>query len=65
MDREKVLSALNDGEFDGISHAYQPYKGYGKNSHQKEMSVSGGCVELTKITIGKFFNGKENETQNY
>ncbi len=61
MKREEVLAALQAGEFDGISHTYQPYSGYGKNSHQKEMSVSCGSIELTKITTGKFFDGKENE----
>ena len=61
MKREEVLTALKAGEFDGISHTYQPYSGYGKNSHQKEMSVSYGSIEVTKITTGKSFNGKENE----
>ena len=61
MKREEVLDALRAGEFDGISHTYEPYSGYGKNSHQKEMSVSAGSIELTKITTGKFFDGKENE----
>lgn len=61
MKREEVLAALKAGEFDGISHTYQPYSGYGKNSYQTEMSVSCGSVELTKITTGKFFDGKENE----
>ena len=61
MKKNKVLAALKAGEFDGISHVYKPYKGYGKNSHQKEINVSGGSIELTKITTGKFFNGKENE----
>ena len=50
MKREEVLNALRAGEFDGISHSYEPYKGYGKNSHQLEMSVSGGCIEVTKVT---------------
>ena len=61
MKREEVLDALRAGEFDGISHAYEPYSGYGKNSHQIEMSVSFGSIEVTKITTGKFFDGKENE----
>ncbi|MCR2805397.1 hypothetical protein [Paenibacillus soyae] len=61
MKREEVLAALKAGEFDGISHTYQPYSGYGKNSHQIEMSVSFGTIEITKITTGKSFNGKENE----
>ena len=61
MKRGQILEALNNGEFDGINHAYEPYKGYGKNSHQIEMNVSGGIIEVTKITTGKFFDGKENE----
>ena len=61
MKKDKVLGALKAGEFDGVSHTYEPYSGYGKNSHQKEMSVSFGSIEVTKITTGKFFDGKENE----
>lgn len=61
MNREEVLAALKAGEFDGISHTYQPYSGYGKNSHQIEMSVSYDTIEVTKITTGKIFDGKENE----
>ena len=61
MKRDKVLDALKAGEFDGVSHTYEPYSGYGKNSHQKEMRVSFGSIEVTKITTGKFFDGKENE----
>lgn len=61
MKREEVLDALRAGEFDGLSHTYEPYSGYGKNSHQMEMSVSVGSIEVTKITTGKFFDGKENE----
>ncbi|CQR46614.1 hypothetical protein BN1058_00883 [Paraliobacillus sp. PM-2] len=61
MKREEVLTALKAGEFDGISHTYQPYSGYGNNSHQTEISVSCGSIEVTKITTGKFFDGKENE----
>lgn len=38
LKREEVLAALKAGTFDGISHTYQPYSGYGKNSHQIEMS---------------------------
>ncbi len=59
--RDKVLAALKAGEFDGVNHAYEPYKGFGKISYQKEMSVSGGSITLTKISRGKFFDGKENE----
>lgn len=59
MKREEVLAALKAGEFDGISHAYQPYRGHGNNSHQKEMSVSYGTIEVTTITTGKTFDGKE------
>ncbi|WP_341959900.1 hypothetical protein NM897_09180 [Planococcus maritimus] len=62
MKREKVLAALKAGEFDGISHTYQPVSdGYSKNSYQTEMSVSSGTIEVTKIIAGKSFNGKENE----
>jgi len=61
MKREEVLAALKAGEFDGISHTYEPRDGYGKNSHQDEMSVSFGTIEVTTITRGKIFNGKENE----
>ncbi|MBU8729860.1 hypothetical protein KM915_07315 [Cytobacillus oceanisediminis] len=61
MKREEVLAALEAGDFDGKSHKYQPYSGYGKNSHQIEMSVSCGTIEVTKFTIGKIFDGKENE----
>ena len=61
MNREEVLDALKAGDFDGIRHTYEPYSGYGKNSHQKEMRVSFGSIEVTKITTGKFFDGKENE----
>ncbi|MBH0160458.1 hypothetical protein [Fictibacillus sp. 26RED30] len=61
MKREEVLAALEAGEFDGISHTYQPYSGYGKNNHQIEMSVSGRIIEVTTITTGKIFDGKENE----
>lgn len=61
MKREEVLAALNSGEFDGISHIYQSYKGHGKNEHHDEMSVNNGTIEVTKVTTGKFFDGKENE----
>ena len=62
MKREAVLDALKAGEFDGISHTYQPVSnGRDKNSYQTEMSVSSGTIEVTKITTGKFFDGKENE----
>lgn len=62
MKREEVLAALKAGEFDGISHTYQPVSdGYSKNSYQTEMSVSSGTIEVTKIIAGKSFNGKENE----
>ncbi len=60
VDADRVLEALEAGEFDGISHRYQPYDGYGKQVHQVSMSVSGGCIEVTKTTSGKFFDGKEN-----
>jgi hypothetical protein len=60
MDRDGVLDALEAGDFDGISHAYEPYSGHGKNSHQKSMRVSGGTIEVTTTTYGKFFDGKEN-----
>ena len=62
MKREEVLAALKAGEFDGLNHTYQPYTtGYSKNSYQDEISVSHGTIELTRITTGKFFDGKENE----
>ncbi|MCM3619648.1 hypothetical protein M3936_18925 [Sutcliffiella horikoshii] len=61
MKREEILAALEAGDFDGISHTYQPYSGYGKNSHQEKMSVTGSIIELTTVTTGKFFDGKENE----
>lgn len=61
MKNDEILAALRAGEFDGVKHTYQPYDGYGKNSHQQKMSVSSGSIELTKITTGKLFNGKENE----
>jgi hypothetical protein len=62
MKKEEVLAALKAGDFDGISHTYQPYgNSYNKNSYQIEMSVSCGTIEVTKITTGKFFDGKENE----
>ena len=53
MNREEVLDALKAGDFDGIRHTYEPYSGYGKNSHQMEMNVSFGSIEVTKITTGK------------
>ena len=59
MDRDGVLQALEAGDFDGISHGYQSYPGY-KQTHQVSMSVSGGTIELTKTTSGKFFDGREN-----
>lgn len=62
MDRDGVLEALQNGEFDGINHTYQPVDGYGKHeTHQTEMSVSGGMIEVTTIYRNKFFDGKENE----
>ncbi|RAP76094.1 hypothetical protein [Paenibacillus montanisoli] len=62
MKREEVLAALKAGEFDGISHTYQPTSdGFSKNSYQTKMSVSYGTIEVTKIITGKSFNGKENE----
>ena len=61
MKRDEVLEALKAGDFDGIRHTYEPYSGYGKNSHQMEMNVSFRSIEVTKITTGKFFDGKENE----
>ncbi|WP_270813382.1 hypothetical protein [Exiguobacterium sp. CinTr1] len=62
MKREEVLAALQAGEFDGISHAYQPYgTNYDNNSYQLEMNVSYGTIELTKTITGKTFDGKENE----
>src|SRR4051812_41508589 len=61
MNRDGVLRALEAGEFDGISHDYQPYDGHQKGTtHQLSMSVVGGTIEVTKVTRGKFFDGKEN-----
>lgn len=61
MKIEEVLNALKAGEFDGIQHMYKPTKGNGNNEHQKVINVVNGVIELTKITTGKFFNGRENE----
>lgn len=62
MDREKVLKALEDGEFDGIEHHYQPYEGWKKGSYyQISIKVIGGIIEHTQTYTSKFFNGKENE----
>src|SRR4051794_1359452 len=58
MDRDGVLHALEAGEFDGISHDYQPYDGYGKKTHRISMSVSGGTIEATKTTRGKVLRWK-------
>ncbi|MEU0107171.1 hypothetical protein ABZ313_17605 [Streptomyces sp. NPDC006251] len=60
MDANRVLEALEAGEFDGVGHTYQPYGGYGNQTHQVAMSVSGGAIEVSKTTSGKFFDGKEN-----
>lgn len=60
MDANRVLEALEAGEFDGVSHTYQPYDGYGNQTHQVAMSVSSGTIEVSKTTSGKFFDGKEN-----
>ncbi|MFE5036455.1 hypothetical protein [Streptomyces sp. NPDC056683] len=60
MDANRVLEALDAGEFEGVSHTYQPYRGYGNQTHQVAMSVSGGTIVVSKITSGKFFDGKEN-----
>ena len=40
MDTDRVLAALERGEFDGISHDYQPYDGHGKTTYQISRSVS-------------------------
>lgn len=60
MDRDGVLQALEAGDFDGIRHVYEPQRGYGKKTHEVSISVSGGTIEVTKITRGKFFDGREN-----
>ncbi|MGJ5691663.1 hypothetical protein ACM6RM_00415 [Streptomyces pratensis] len=60
MDANRVLEALEAGEFDGVGHTYQPYDGYGNQTHQVAMSVSDGTIEVSKTTSGKFFDGKEN-----
>jgi hypothetical protein len=59
MDRDGVLQALEAGDFDGISHGYEPFE-YGRTTHAISMSVSGGTIELTKTSSGKFFDGREN-----
>lgn len=61
MNREGVKKALENGDFDGISYAYEPYGGYGKTSYQRSMNVVGSVIEWTLTAFGKFFNGKENE----
>ncbi|MBP1046776.1 hypothetical protein I6N96_10910 [Enterococcus sp. BWM-S5] len=62
MNRKKVLIALENEEFDGISHVYEPYSGYNKHeSYQLEMSVHGSTIEVVKVSRGKTFDGKENE----
>lgn len=61
MNREGVKKALENGDFDGISYAYEPYGGYGKTSYQRSMNVAGSVIEWTLTAFGKFFNGKENE----
>lgn len=62
MKREELLAALEAGEFDGVSYTYAPYDGHGENSNHKEMSVSSGTIEVTTITTGKYFDGKENKS---
>lgn len=61
MKREKILAALEAGDFDSINYTYAPYDGYGGKSHQKQMSVSSGTIEITITTSGKTFDGKENK----
>lgn len=62
MNREKVLEALENGEFDGVNHEYAPYDGYNKHeSYQIKMNVRGSSIEVTKVSRGKSFDGKENE----
>lgn len=62
MNKEKVLQALENYEFDGVNHEYAPYDGYGKHeSYQIKMRVLGSTIEVTKVYRNKFFNGKENE----
>lgn len=60
MDANRVLEALEAGEFDGVGHTYQPYDGCGNQTHQVAMSVSDGTIEVSKTTSGKFYDGKEN-----
>lgn len=59
MKRDEVLNALRAGGFDGISHSYETYKGYGTNSHQLEMSVSGGSIESQKFQKGNSLMGRK------
>lgn len=60
MNREGVKEALENGDFDGVSHTYRPYDGYGGQTYQRSMSVVGSIIEATLTTFGKFFDGKEN-----
>lgn len=62
MNRDAVLKALNNNEFDGVNHSYQPVDGYGKHeTYQTKMKVLGSEIEITTIYRNKFFDGKENE----
>ena len=60
MDRDAILEALEAGEFDGISHEYQPTR-YGRTTHYLEMEVCGSVIEVTHTSAGKTFDGHENE----
>ncbi|MGH1682754.1 hypothetical protein ABE936_13555 [Enterococcus gallinarum] len=61
MDRSAIFRALENGEFDGISHEYEPRKGYSKNEvFQTKMVVKGSCIEVTTEYKNKFFDNKEN-----
>lgn len=62
MDKNRILEALEAGEFSGLNHVYQSYSGYNKHeSYQIEMRVIGSEIKVVKFSRGKTFNGKENE----
>lgn len=62
MNRELVEEALENGDFSGVSHKYEPYSGHNKHTtYQITMEVVGSTIEVTKTTRSKFFDGKENE----
>ena len=60
MDRDAILEALEAGEFDGISHEYQPTK-HGRTTYYLDMEVRGSVIDVTRTSEGKTFDGHENE----